>query len=80
VEQQSDPFLKRVVENIQHVNPKQGFNWKQGILLHKGQLVLSASSPLIPHILEEFHASPIGDIRVFYGHISGLMGIYIGLA
>ena len=29
-EQQSDPFLKRVVDNIQQdVNPKQGFSWQQ---------------------------------------------------
>ena len=69
-EQQSDSFLKRVVDNIQQdVNPKQGFSWQQGILLHKGRLVLSASSPLIPLILEEFHASPTG------GH-SGFLRTY----
>jgi len=59
-----------VVDNIQqYVNHKHGFSWQQGILLHKGRLVLSASSPLIPLILEEFHASPTG------GH-SGFLRTY----
>lgn len=57
----NDPVLKGIIEDLQ-VNPESrpGYSLKSGLLFYKDRLVLTANSPLIPLLLEEFHSSPNG--------------------
>lgn len=56
-----DPKLNRIIQALQQ-NPSsvRPYNLSQGRLFHKGRIVLPANSPLIPRLLTEFHATPLG--------------------
>ncbi|PNX77561.1 transposon Tf2-1 polyprotein [Trifolium pratense] len=43
-----------------------GYDYKNGVLLYEGRLVLSQKSLLIPTMLEEFHSTPNGGHSGFY--------------
>ncbi|GAU40665.1 hypothetical protein TSUD_83440 [Trifolium subterraneum] len=70
----SDPYIQSLIQTVLD-NPaaKPGFAVKQGVLFYHGRLVLSPQSPSIPHLLEEFHATPAS------GH-SGFLRTYRRLA
>lgn len=58
-EVRSDPKLKSIIEDLQKdPKAKTGYSLHGGRLFYKNRLVISASSPLIPLLLEEFHSIP----------------------
>ena len=73
-EVRKDGHLTTILQEVMIGSPKYpGFSVKGGHLLFKGSLVLPKTSSLIPMLLQEFHASPIG------GH-SGYLRTYKRLA
>lgn len=69
-----DPFLANIKQVIK-INPSAHphFSLAGETLLHKGLMVLPASSPAIPSLLHEFHNNPIGGhggIRRTYNKIA----------
>ena len=56
----ADPFLGRVISDLEQGTPVSGFEYNQGRLRYKGRLVLFASSVLIPQLLDAYHGSPVG--------------------
>jgi hypothetical protein len=62
-----DAHLQKIVADLQQdANSRPGFEWKQGVLLYEGRLVISNKSVLIPTLLQEFHATPQGGHSGFY--------------
>ncbi|GAU16969.1 hypothetical protein TSUD_37270 [Trifolium subterraneum] len=73
-EVQQDHQLQHVIQELQKdSNSWLGYEYKHGVLLYEGRLLLSAKSSMIPLLLTEFHATPQG------GH-SGFYRTYIRLA
>jgi hypothetical protein len=63
----ADPHLQQVIKDLQEdETSRPGYEWKQGVLLYEGRLVLSKHSALIPRMLEEFHTTPQGGHSGFY--------------
>jgi hypothetical protein len=62
-----DEKLQEIVRAVQH-NPlsKPGYEYKKGVLLYNGRLVISSTSSLIHMLLREFHATPQGGHSRFY--------------
>lgn len=60
-EVEQDEELQAIITKLQK-NPTDvpKFNWEHGRLLYKGRLVLSASSSLIPSLLQLYHDSVMG--------------------
>ncbi|MCH79689.1 Ty3/gypsy retrotransposon protein [Trifolium medium] len=67
VENQQDEKLRQIMEEVQK-DPTlwPGFEYKQGVLMYEGRLVMSNKSMLIPILLEEFHFTPQGGHSGFY--------------
>jgi hypothetical protein len=62
-----DPQLQQIVQDLQgDVSSRPGFEYRQGVLLYEGRLVLSRQSVLIPKMMEEFHTTPQGGHSGFY--------------
>jgi hypothetical protein len=62
-----DPQLQLIVKDLQNdEGSRPGYEYKQGVLLYEGRLVLSKESALIPKMLEEFHTTPQGGHSGFY--------------
>jgi hypothetical protein len=62
-----DEYLQKIVLSLQQdPNSKPGFEFKHGVLLYDGRLVISNTSVLIPTLLQEFHSSPSGGHSGFY--------------
>jgi hypothetical protein len=62
-----DEHLQKIVAELQqNLNSKPGFEFKQGVLLYEGRLVISSKSVLIPTLLQEFHSTPCGGHSGFY--------------
>jgi hypothetical protein len=62
-----DEYLQKIVLSLQQdPNSKPGFEFKHGVLLYDGRLVISNTSLLIPTLLQEFHSSPSGGHSGFY--------------
>jgi hypothetical protein len=62
-----DEKLQEIVAALQHdPNSKPGYEYKQGVLLYEGRLVISKQSPLIPTLLKEFHETPQAGHSGFY--------------
>jgi hypothetical protein len=54
-----DDKLQLIIKALQQdPNAKPGYEYRQGVLLYHGRLVISSQSQLIPLMLNEFHASP----------------------
>ncbi|PNY07130.1 hypothetical protein L195_g003615 [Trifolium pratense] len=54
-------FVLAIIEELRKdASAHPEFSYKQGILLHKGRLVLSGQSTLIPQMLYEFHTTTQG--------------------
>lgn len=69
-----DPALKEIIDALLvNLELRHGYSFKNGVLLYKNMVVLSAKSPIFPLLLKEFHASPSG------GH-SGFLHIYRRIA
>ena len=67
---EADPYLRRIKQRlIEDPDSYPRFTLDHGRLLHKGRLVLSKGSHLIPLLLQEFHNTPMG------GH-SGFLRTY----
>ncbi|MCH80642.1 retrotransposon protein, partial [Trifolium medium] len=64
---QTDPILQKIIEELkQNSTSKPGYEYRHGVLLYDGRLVLSAKSVLIPTLLSEFHTTPQGGHSGFY--------------
>jgi hypothetical protein len=62
-----DPQLQQIVKDLQNDEfSRPGYEYRQGVLLYEGRLVLSKQSILIPQTLEEFHNTPQGGHSGFY--------------
>jgi hypothetical protein len=62
-----DPQLQQIIKDLQEdASSRPGYEYKQGVLLYEGRLVLSKQSTLIPQMLEEFHNTPQGGHSGFY--------------
>jgi hypothetical protein len=62
-----DEYLQKIVLSLQQdPNSKPGFEFKHGVLLYDGRLVISNTSVLIPTLLQEFHSSLCGGHSGFY--------------
>jgi hypothetical protein len=62
-----DEHLQKIVASLQqNPNAKPGFEFKPGVLLYEGRLVISSNSTLIPSLWQEFHSSPCGEHSGFY--------------
>jgi hypothetical protein len=62
-----DPQLQQIVKDLQDdEGSRPGYEFRQGVLLYEGRLVLSKESALIPKMLEEFHTTPQGGHSGFY--------------
>lgn len=56
-----DAYLAATVQQcLANSHPDPHYTVREGLLYWKGRLVLPTGSPLIPKILLEYHASPIG--------------------
>lgn len=66
-ENKQDEKLQRITKEVQE-DPTlwPGYEYRQGVLLYEGRLVISNKSELIPTLLEEFHSSPHGGHSGFY--------------
>lgn len=64
---------KMITELSNNPDARPGFYVQQGVLFHKGRLVIASDSPFIPLLLKEFHSTPMG------GH-SGFLRTYRRLA
>ena len=59
-----DPYLTNIINVITETPAADPhFCRVRTTLRYKGQVVLPATSPLIPYLLREFHCSPIGGHR-----------------
>ncbi|GAU16304.1 hypothetical protein TSUD_299360 [Trifolium subterraneum] len=66
-ENQNDEQLQQIIKDLQAgPDSRPGYEYKQGVLLYEGRLVLSAKSLLIPVMLSEFHTTPQGGHSGFY--------------
>lgn len=54
------------------------FSWEHGRLFYKGRLVISASSSLIPSLLQLYHDSVMGGHRDIFELTRGSVENYIG--
>ncbi|KHN43757.1 hypothetical protein glysoja_041024, partial [Glycine soja] len=64
---QQDEKLQRIIEEMQQNSVSwPGYEYRQGVLLYEGRLVISSKSGLIPTLLEEFHSTPQGGHSGFY--------------
>ncbi|WJX50794.1 hypothetical protein P8452_37049 [Trifolium repens] len=62
-----DPHLQKIVDDLQqNLGSRPGFEFKHGILLYEGRLVISNKSVLIPTLLKEFHETAQGGHSGFY--------------
>ena len=62
-----DPHLQKIVNDLQqNKDSRPGFEFKQGVLLYDGRLVISSKSVLIPTLLKEFHETSQGGHSGFY--------------
>ncbi|GAU22915.1 hypothetical protein TSUD_377270 [Trifolium subterraneum] len=60
-ENMMDVKLSKIMTEIQlHPETWPGYEYKNGVLLYEGRLVISSQSVLIPTLLEEFHSTPQG--------------------
>jgi hypothetical protein len=67
IENQNDEKLHKIITEVQQDPEKwPGYEYKHGVLLYEGRLVLSAQSLMIPTLLEEFHSTPQGGHSGFY--------------
>ena len=66
-ENDKDERLRKIMSEVQQ-NPDKwpGYEYRHGVLLYEGRLVLSAHSIVIPTLLEEFHSTPQGGHSGFY--------------
>lgn len=63
----TDPQLQQIIKDLQiDETSRPGYEFRQGVLLYEGRLVLSKHSTLIPRMLEEFHTTPQGGHSGFY--------------
>jgi hypothetical protein len=62
-----DEKLQKIIAEIQQ-DPRARlvYEFKQGVFLYEGRLVLSSNSSLIPSLLQEFHSTPQGGHSGFY--------------
>jgi hypothetical protein len=62
-----DEKLQKIIAEIQQ-DPRARlvYEFKQGVFLYEGRLVLSSNSSLIPSLLQEFHSTPRGGHSGFY--------------
>ena len=59
--------MQRIIEEMQQNSVSwPGYEYRQGVLLYEGRLVISSKSRLIPTLLEEFHSTPQGGHSGFY--------------
>lgn len=66
-ENQQDERLQRIIAGVQqNAESWPGYEYKQGVLMYEGRLVISNKSLLIPTLLEEFHSTPQGGHSGFY--------------
>jgi hypothetical protein len=66
-ENQRDDRLQKIMSDIQqNLETWPGYEYKHGVLMYDGRLVLSSQSMLIPFLLEEFHSTPQGGHSGFY--------------
>ncbi|WJX10635.1 hypothetical protein P8452_01329 [Trifolium repens] len=62
-----DSQLQQIIHDLQgDASSGPGFEYRQGVLLYEGRLVLSRQSVLIPKMMEEFHTTPQGGHSGFY--------------
>jgi hypothetical protein len=62
-----DPHLQKIVNDLQQdKQSRSGFEFKLGVLLYEGRLVISNKSVLIPTLLKEFHETSQGRHSSFY--------------
>ncbi|PNY17867.1 hypothetical protein L195_g014621, partial [Trifolium pratense] len=62
-----DPQLKQIIEALQQdAQAKPGYEYKNGVLLYEGRLVISAHSSMVQTLLSEFHTTPQGGHSGFY--------------
>ncbi|KAI5404875.1 hypothetical protein KIW84_051874 [Lathyrus oleraceus] len=67
IENQQDERLQRIIAGVQqNAESWPGYEYKQGVLMYEGRLVISNKSLLIPTLLEEFHSTPQGGHSGFY--------------
>lgn len=60
-------MLQKIIEEVKKdKNARKGFVYRDGVLFYEDRLVLSASSPWIPQLLKEFHATYQGGHSGFY--------------
>jgi hypothetical protein len=66
-EVEHDEKLQKIIQDLQ-TDPslRPGFEYRQGVLLYGGRLVLASNSVLIPKLLQEFHSTPQGGHSGFY--------------
>jgi hypothetical protein len=66
-EVENDEKLQKIIQDLQ-TDPslRPGFEYRQGVLLYGGRLVLASNSVLIPKLLQEFHSTPQGGHSGFY--------------
>ncbi|GAU37691.1 hypothetical protein TSUD_164940 [Trifolium subterraneum] len=66
-EYENDEKLQKILKEIKENSTLwPGYEFKNGVLLYEGRLVISGKSLLIPSLLEEFHSSPQGGHSGFY--------------
>ncbi|MCH83302.1 transposon Tf2-1 polyprotein, partial [Trifolium medium] len=66
-ENKEDEKLQKIMTEVQQDSEAwPGYEYKNGVLLYEGRLVLSQKSLLIPTMLEEFHSTPNGGHSGFY--------------
>lgn len=69
-ELRGDPFLSKIVDDLDHGVQVAGFTLEHGRLMYHGRVVLFATSSLIPQFLTEYHCSPVGghsgELRTYH--------------
>jgi hypothetical protein len=66
-EVENDEKLQKIIQDLQtDPSSRPGFEYRQGVLLYGGRLVLASNSVLIPKLLQEFHSTPQGGHSGFY--------------